>query len=167
MIRLATIQDLREIKSLTEACALALQQRNIFQWNENYPSREKLLMDISRRELYVYEENNTIVGIVVLTSQMDKEYLPIRWLINNKNNLYVHRLATFPEVWGSGYGRKLMDFAESFARSNGYSSVRLDTFSQNNRNQKFYEKRGYKKVGDIFFPYKSEYPFYCYERIMD
>ena len=55
-----------------------------------------------------------------------------------------------------------MDFAEDFARHQKAVSVRLDTFSQNNRNQKFYEARGYTKLGDVYFPRQAEFPFHCY-----
>ena len=59
-----------------------------------------------------------------------------------------------------------MDFAEQFGWENGFKSIRLDTFSQNDRNQKFYELRGYQKLGDIYFPKQSEHPFHCYELIL-
>ena len=165
-LRTALRKDLQEIKLLTEACAVAMQERNIFQWNEHYPSLERLNEDIDRQELYLLEENSEIKGIIVLTDHMDDEYIPIEWLTENKNNLYIHRLATHPSVWGKGYGRHLMDFAEDFARKNGFNSVRLDTFSQNKRNQRFYESRGYQKLGDIFFPKQSQDPFHCYELVL-
>lgn len=166
MIRKATISHLDRIKSLTESCAKAMQENGIFQWNEYYPSREKLRQDIEREELFVLEEEEKIYGIVVLTPEMDEEYLPIEWLTSGGNNLYVHRLATRPSVWGRGYGQKLMDFAENLAVEQNYQSVRLDTFSQNQRNQKFYERRGYKRLGNIYFPKQSEHPFYCYEKVL-
>jgi len=56
-----------------------------------------------------------------------------------------------------------MNFAEKYARDNNFTSVRLDTFSQNKRNQKFYETRGYQRLGDIYFPKQSKHPFHCYE----
>ena len=37
-----------------------------------------------------------------------------------------------------------MDFAEEYAREKKFISVRLDTFSMNKRNLKFYESRGYQ-----------------------
>ena len=168
MIRNANLKDLVSSKSLTEACAEKMQENDIFQWNEHYPSLEKLQEDIEREELFLLEENEELQGIVVLTPHMDEEYTPIAWLTpKGSRNLYVHRLATNPKEWGSGHGRKLMDFAEDFARSNGYISVRLDTFSQNQRNQRFYEARGYKRLGNIYFPKQSEHPFFCYELILD
>ena len=163
MIQIATSSELDEIKKLTETCAVGMQKKGIFQWNEFYPSREKLREDIKKQELYVYKEDGKILGIIVLTAHMDEEYIPVEWLTPSGNNLYIHRLATHPAVWGKGYGRKLMDFAEDFAREEQYISVRLDTFSQNLRNQNFYEMRGYQRLGNIYFPKQSEYPFYCYE----
>ena len=166
MIRKATASDLPAIKKLTEACAQSMQENGIFQWNEHYPSLEKLQEDVEKEELYVLEEGEMIQGIIVLTPAMDEEYFPIKWLTANENNLYVHRLATNPQNWGSGRGRKLMDFAEAFAIEHDYVSVRLDTFSQNTRNQRFYESRGYKRLGNIYFPKQSESPFYCYEKVL-
>ena len=166
MIGIAELKDLAEIKSLTEACAKSMQEKGIFQWNEFYPSVEKLRIDIERQELFVFKEDEELQGIIVLTPEMDEEYVPVEWLTPNDNNLYVHRLATNPKGWGSGNGRKMMDFAEDFARNKGYISVRLDTFSQNKRNQKFYEARGYEKLGNIYFPKQSGHPFYCYEKLL-
>lgn len=165
-IRQAVYDDLTNIKSLTEACALAMQDKGIYQWNEHYPSIEKLQNDIKNNELYVLVEEDQIKGIIVLTANMDDEYIPIEWLTANSRNIYIHRLATHPSCWGEGYGQKLMDFAEAFAREQNYVSVRLDTFSQNKRNQKFYQARGYMKLGDIYFPKQSEHPFYCYELVL-
>ena len=163
MIRKAEFKDLQEIKLLTEACARAMIQKGIYQWNEHYPSLQKLERDIQLQELYVLAKEDKILGIIVITPTKDEEYIPIDWLSKTENNLYIHRLATHPDYWGKGYAQKLMDFAEEVARENNYESVRLDTFSQNSRNQQFYEKRGYRRLGDIYFPKQSEHPFYCYE----
>ena len=97
---------------------------------------------------------------------MDEEYIPIDWLTPNTNNIYIHRLAIHPDAQGQGFAKELMDFAEHYAIEKNYNSIRLDTFSQNKRNQKFYELRGYKRLGDIFFPKQSEFPFHCYELVL-
>jgi ribosomal protein S18 acetylase RimI-like enzyme len=138
----------------------------IFQWNEEYPSREAFERDISRKELFALELEDMIIGCIAITPHMDEEYIPVEWLTPNKNNIYIHRLAVDPEYQGKGYAQKLMTFAENYARENKYISVRLDTFSQNNRNQTFYEQRGYQKLGNVHFPKQSEYPFYCYELVL-
>ena len=166
MIRKANSKDLQEVKSLTEACARAMIKKGIFQWNEHYPSLEKLETDIRKQELYILEKGNKIIGIVVLTPVKDEEYIPIEWLSKTENNIYIHRLATHPDHWGNGYATKLMDFAEDIAKRDNYESVRLDTFSLNKRNQRFYEARGYQRLGNIYFPKQSAHPFYCYELLI-
>lgn len=166
MIKRAKNSDLREIKKLTEACAEAMIAQGIYQWNEHYPSIEKLQADVEKKELFKLVSKDVIMGIIVLTPVKDEEYEPINWLSKTENNLYVHRLATHPDHWSSGFGKQLMDFAEKFAVEESYESVRLDTFSLNQRNHKFYEARGYKRLGNIYFPKQSEAPFYCYELLL-
>lgn len=166
MILKAKIEELQEIKSLTESCARAMIDKGIYQWNEHYPSLEKLRKDILKDELYVLKKHSQILGIIVITPEKDEEYIPVNWLSKTENNLYIHRLATHPDHWGKGYARQLMDFAEELARKDNYESVRLDTFSMNKRNQRFYEARGYQRLGNIYFPKQSEHPFYCYELLI-
>ena len=96
----------------------------------------------------------------------DEEYEPIAWLTPDGKNYYIHRLAVHPDFQHQGLARKLMDFAEQQVKSMNGASVRLDTFSQNRRNQKFYEARGYTRLGNIYFPKQSEHPFYCYELVL-
>lgn len=166
MIRKATLKDIEEIIKITKACARFMISKGIYQWNEHYPNNAAFKNDVLRNELYVIESKKTLVGCVVISSFMDEEYIPISWLTENGHNIYIHRLAIHPNYQGKGYAQKLMDFAENFAKVNNYSSVRLDTFSQNKRNQKFYELRGYKRLGNIYFPKQSQHPFYCYELVL-
>lgn len=165
MIRKALISDLPSIYQLTQACAKAMIIRGIYQWNEHYPTLDRFKKDIELQELFVLEED-VIKGIVVLTEIVDEEYIPVKWLTQNKNNLYIHRLAINPEYWRQGYAQQLMDFAEAYASKKKYTSVRLDTFSQNKRNQKFYETRGYQRLESIYFLKQSKDPFYCYELVL-
>ncbi|WP_242203186.1 GNAT family N-acetyltransferase [Aestuariivivens insulae] len=166
MIRKGTAQDIDNILLLTKACAKDMMSKNIFQWNDVYPNKWAFLKDVERNELFVLETEESIVGCITISTYMDEEYNPISWLTPNKNNIYIHRLAVHPNHQGNGYAQQLMDYAEAHAIKNNYSSIRLDTFSQNPRNLKFYELRGYKKLGEIYFPRQSEYPFYCYELIL-
>ena len=167
LIEKATYKNLEACHLITKSCANAMIKNGVFQWNEAYPSKEILLKDIELQQLFKLTENSTIIGIIVLTKIEDEEYKSVNWLTENRNNLYVHRLAVNPTCQGKGYAQKLMTFAENYATTNGFNSIRLDTFSQNTRNQKFYEKRGYVKLEEIYFPNQSEFPFYCYEKILN
>lgn len=165
MIRQAKIFEIEHILAITKVCAKTMQNAGIYQWNEHYPSAKAFEEDLKRNELYVLILKEQIIGSITISTKMDEEYVPIEWLSKNEANIYIHRLCVHPDHQGQGLARQLMDFAENLARENGFISVRLDTFSQNKRNQKFYETRGYKRLGDIFFPKQSEYPFHCYELV--
>ncbi len=167
MIKKASKQDLDQLLTVVKSCGKNLIDQGIFQWNEEYPKREDLLEDIELQELWKLEDKNSIIGLIVLTENEDAEYQDVKWLTKNHKNLYIHRLAVDPKFQGKGYAQKLMDFAEKYARENGYNSIRLDTFSENKRNLNFYEKRNYVKLESIYFPKQSEFPFYCYEKIMN
>lgn len=158
-------EDIPELLIVTKACAQAMIVNGIYQWNENYPSYEAFEKDIEIGQLWVLKDGNTIIGSVVISEIIDEEYKVIEWLTPNVKNIYIHRLAIHPTHQGKGLAQKLMDFAEAYAKENGFVSVRLDTFSVNERNNVFYQKRGYQKLGDVYFPKQSEHPFHCYELV--
>lgn len=166
LIRRAKIQEIPKIMELTRACAQHMVEQGIYQWNDHYPSSVAFKRDVSRNELYLIEKAGRIIGVVTITPVEDEEYIPVQWITKNGNSVYVHRLAVHPEYQGQGYAQKLMSFAEDHARRKKYSSVRLDTFSKNFRNQRFYEQRGYVKLEDIHFPKQSKFPFHCYELVL-
>lgn len=167
VIKKASKQDLEQLFSVVKSCAKNLIEQGIFQWSENYPTKEILRSDIVFQQIWKIGNETDIVGSIVITEIEDPEYEHVKWLTKNQKNLYIHRLAIHPNFQGKGYAQKLMDFAEKFAGENNYDSVRLDTFSQNKRNQKFYEKRNYVKLESIYFPNQSDFPFYCYEKVLN
>lgn len=166
-IQKATLSDLQLIFSITQKCGKHMIENGIFQWNDFYPSKEVLQKDIELQQLWKLENNQSIVGIIVLTEIEDVEYKTVKWLTENSLNLYIHRLAIDPEFQGKGFAQKLMVFAENYAVDNKYSSIRLDTFSQNKRNHRFYKKRNYTQLESIYLPNQSEFPFYCFEKVLN
>ena len=166
MIRTGEISDIDAILNITKSCALHMIQNNIYQWNEHYPDRGSFINDAENQELYVYVINGKLVASISLCMHMDEVYSPVKWKTKNGNNLYIHRLAVHPDFQKKGIGKILMDFAEEYAKEKKFVSIRLDTFSVNKRNLKFYESRGYGRLEEIHFPKQSEFPFYCYELIL-
>ena len=172
MIRKAKPPEIDKIIKITRACAKSMIEQNIYQWNEHYPNKAAFETDLKNNELYVLLTNKglgkaeTLIGCITISTIKDNEYNEIDWLTEDGLNYYIHRLAIHPKNQRKGHAKQLMDFAEDFAKQQKATSVRLDTFSLNTANQKFYENRGYKRLGSIFFPKQSEAPFYCYELIL-
>lgn len=167
MIRIAKILEIAEIMALAKACALDMQARGIHQWNDSYPGREIFENDILRGKLFVYISSGKVVGTVAISSHQDEVYKHVNWLDTKGAHRYIHRLAVLPSQQRQGIATNLMDFAEERCRQQGIVSIRLDTFSRNQGNQLFYEKRGYAKLDDIFLPRQSSFPFHCYELVLE
>lgn len=167
MISHGELDEIDEIIALTKACGLHMRENGIDQWDENYPDRASIQTDLETKTLFAYREEGVVLGIVVLNENQDEEYAEIKWSTNDQNrNLVVHRLAVHPNQQGKGIARSIMDFAEQYAKEQNYDAIRLDTFSQNPRNQKFYTNRGYTDLGSVFLKYKKDHPYYCYELIL-
>ncbi|MFT4673846.1 MAG: ribosomal protein S18 acetylase RimI-like enzyme [Patiriisocius sp.] len=166
MIRKAKASEIVQLISMTKSCAAHMINQDIYQWNEDYPNITAFENDFNRGELYVLYVSEILVGCITISTFKDTEYDAISWLTEDAKQYYIHRLAVAPAFQKQGYAKQLMDFAEAFAASNAALSLRLDTFSQNKRNQRFYENRGYQRLGSIYFPNQSEHPFYCYEFIL-
>lgn len=164
MIRQGQKEDATRIIEVLSACGKNLRNQGIDQWDESYPNLEQIKKDIAQNELFVIESDGIIQGCIVLNEVQDKEYFELDWLTkNDEKQLVVHRLGIHPDSQGKGLARKLMDFSENLAKSRSYKSIRLDTFSQNPKNQAFYKKRGYSEIGSVFLPYKKDHPYFCYE----
>ena len=167
MINTGSISEIDEIITLTKSCGKHMRDNGIDQWDENYPDRLSIEKDLKTKTLFVYKEDKIIIGIVVLNEHQDEEYQQVKWSTSEKHkNLVVHRLAVLPNHQGKGLARKLMDFAENFAKEKNYDAIRLDTFSQNPRNQKFYSNRGYTNLGPVYLKYKNDHPYFCYELLL-
>lgn len=161
MIRKANIDDVKRIMTIIENAVADMDSKKIYQWDESYPNEEVIKQDLKNEVLYVYEDNENVKGIIVLSEDYDKEYESIAWKLNSGTHLVVHRLCVDPKMQGQGIARQLMNFAEEYAKNFKYESIRLDAFVNNGRACRIYEKLGYTKLGIVNF---RKGKFYCYEK---
>jgi ribosomal protein S18 acetylase RimI-like enzyme len=162
-IQLANLSHCDEIYQLLKACGQSMRDQGVMQWNEKYPLKSHVISDIEHKAMHCLSDNEQILGIVVLDEKQSPEYTSVAWEFHAQPILVVHRFAVLPEVQKGGMGTKLMDFAENFGHDEGYQSIRLDAYSGNARTLKFYNRRGYKKVGEVNFPYRTLH-FDCLEK---
>ncbi|MBF6330507.1 GNAT family N-acetyltransferase [Nocardia transvalensis] len=84
---------------------------------------------IEAGEVWVAEQANVIVGILVLEVHPD--------------HLLLENIAVSRDVRGTGLGRRLLEFTESFARQHNLSEIRLYTNEAMTENIAYYPRRGY------------------------
>ena len=154
MIRLATINDLNGImKCINDAKSLfKLDGSDQWQDLDNYPNEETMILDITRKELYVYEVNFKILGCIVLSSKNEQCYENMNigsWLTNGPY-LVIHRLAVDKDVYHKGIAKKLIDYVINIAKEKNVSSIKVDTKHENYRMQNLLLKCEFKKVGIVY-----------------
>lgn len=164
-IRRARSEEIQEIMNLIAKCVQVMQAGGSDQWDEGYPNREIISEDIVKGTLFVCLEHEAIAGILVLDENQAEQYAGIEWEQQQGPHLIMHRLAVHPEIQGRGIARRLIAFAEDFARSSGYRSIRLDTYAKNDRALKLYPSLGYWQRGEIRFPGRTA-AFPVFEKVL-
>lgn len=159
------LEDLSSIMGLIKSVIQDMENQDIFQWNEYYPTTEVFENDILNNSLFLVRNEDGILGIIVFDENQSPEYSQIDWISKDERVLVIHILAINPKYQGQGYARKLMDYAEEYARKHKYKAIRLDAYTGNSRTLYFYEKRDFKKTGELYFPWR-ELPFNCYEKVL-
>lgn len=164
-IRRANIADLNNIIVMYNSCVAGMIKNGIDQWDNSYPNKEIILQDLECETYYVVEKNNNIIGGFNIDQNQDPTYLAMNWKDNTNSFLVVHRLGIKQEYWGNGIGKKLMLFAEKVVKTRNLSSIRLDTYSGNQKAMVFYKKLGYTELGTIHLkPNKNKY--HCFEKVI-
>ena len=161
VIRKGKFEEIKEIMYIFKEAIIDMEGQGIYQWDNVYPNEEVIAEDIKEGTLFVYEDENLIKGLIVLSEHEDEEYKELQWQFNRGKHLIVHRLCVDPKCKGKGIAKKLVEFAEKYGEENRYEAIRLDAFIPNKRACRMYENAGYKIIGIVNF---RKGQFCCYEK---
>ncbi len=92
---------------------------------------------------FFFEEDGIVKGYMRINA---KHECPLDSFKNQKC-IELVRLYVLKEFHGAGVANKLMDFANDFARKNGYQLMYLSVWEYNFRARGFYEKHGFINSG--------------------
>jgi ribosomal protein S18 acetylase RimI-like enzyme len=143
-------------------CRAALSGTGIHQWDDVYPTRETVLQDLAHGALYMLVAGTGCQATIALDDRQEEAYGALSWS-TEEPALVVHRLCVDPAFQGHGLAHRVMDFVEAHAQAHHYRSIRLDAYSGNPAATGLYRRRGYRAVGEVFFP-RRPLPFVCFER---
>ncbi|MBN4071215.1 GNAT family N-acetyltransferase [Crocinitomix catalasitica] len=159
----ATKDEINTIFELLRACGQHMIDNGLFQWNEEYPTLQHVEEDFTKGTIHCYKIAGEIAAVISMDDHQSAEYKTIVWKYIKDRVFVVHRLAVLPKFQNRGIAGILMDFAEEYARSKSYESIRLDAYSANETALNIYRKRGYSYRGDIYFALR-DLPFFCFEK---
>ena len=158
----ASISHLDQTMQAIEACVSKLHSLGIDQWDDEYPSNEVISAAIDKRSLFMIFESGSVAAAIGLDTEQPLEYRSCSWRFGLPA-LIVHHLIVHPDYWRNGYATQLMGFAEGYASSKGFSSIRLDAYTGNQAALSLYRTRGYSEAGEINFSRRS-LAFRCFEK---
>ncbi len=123
VIQKACIENKKAILTIIQDAVADMESKGIYQWDDIYPNEETINSDLSNDHLYVYIDNESVKGIMVLNEHQDKEYESICWKYNSGCQMVVHRLCVDPRFQGQGIARQLMAYAEEYGKESQYGSI--------------------------------------------
>jgi ribosomal protein S18 acetylase RimI-like enzyme len=163
IFRRASETDADEVAALFQAALRHLRAEGIDQWDELYPDRAILEEDIAKGEMYLLIDEGKLASAVVLNEEQYEEYSTAGWIDRDGRTAVVHRLCVHPDLQGQGVGRETMRRCEELLAEAGYSSARLDAFSENRAALRLYEGLGYCRRGTAVF---RKGAFGLYEKLL-
>lgn len=164
-VRLARRSELDAIWALVQRAVARMHERGNNQWGDQYPECADFASDIEQGELWcVADESDTVLGVAAMICRHEPDYahVPFR---KPEPALSMHRVAVDPVQEGRGVGSALFAQFERLGRARGVETLRIDTYSLNDRMQFLIKKHGFDYVGDTHYP-RRPLPYHCYEKLL-
>lgn len=99
-------------------------------WTEDYPTRQNVIQDFRNGNLYIFENNNIIIGACSVETKSIFENTDF-WKINDGTQCEISRIVISPEYQGHGYARLMVDKLIEKLTGNGCNSIHLFVVKSN------------------------------------
>lgn len=122
-----------------------------------YPTDGFISDAIRNRELYLLEEGQEPVAVMVLNHQWTQGYERAEWAVQAEREqiTMIHALGIVGSYQGKGLGKLLVREALKIAGENGQKAVRLDVLRGNIPAQRLYESMGFQYRGTLKLYYED------------
>ncbi len=147
----ATINDFESIIEFYDDVILRTPEMETYaRWKKGqHPTEEGIKAYIEEGCMYLYKENDTIVGAMAVTMYQGEDYHAIEWAKHVEDNeaSVIHILAVNPDYQGTGVGAEMIREAINLSVDSGMKSIRLDALASNTPAHKIYKRIGFEYRG--------------------
>jgi ribosomal protein S18 acetylase RimI-like enzyme len=112
--------------------------------------RDRKIMENSHKEAAIKATESSTIQIFVAEDHHGTflGYIQLGEFIDSFTNLkqgFIEFIGITKEAEGKGIGKALMDFAENWAKQQGYETIVLYVFANNEKARKLYERMNYNQ----------------------
>ena len=161
-IRRALPSDYDSILALWEDARHTMLASDNPQWQGAYPGEAEAQEDIARGEAFRLDIASTPLGVMAVNDQMPAEYGSFPWQTEGKAYT-IHRLGVHSSLLRKGYAAAMLSSAETIAREQGGTCIRIDTYSPNTAAQSLFRRLGYRQVCSFHMKQKP-LPYIAFEK---
>ena len=107
-IRKAEHEDLNKIMEIFRNAIKVMNDNNINQWDDIYPTNTILEQDVLNGQMYVGIKDGELVSALVINNECEEEYKKGNWRYDNNTFAVVHRLCVNPIYQNKKIGKDTM-----------------------------------------------------------
>lgn len=145
--RLAKESDIEMICDIVNSAIVEMENNNIYQWDNIYPTKGDFLNDITKQQLFIGILEGNISVLFTVNKEYDEQYKNGVWKYSNCEYRIIHRLCVNPKYQNRGIARNTLYYIENELRKSGIETIRLDVYCNNPFALSLYHNLGYEKVG--------------------
>ena len=150
MIRKAAPEDIPAVARIYDAILTEQEQGRVsIGWERGtYPTEKTALEALEAGELFVWEQDGSILASARINQVQVPEYALARWAhaAPDREIMVLHTLSVDPAAAGKGIGTGFVGFYERYALEHGCRFLRIDTNAVNTRARRLYRRMGYTEA---------------------
>jgi len=127
-------------------------------WKKDiYPTKQFIYNSIKKNELYIAQNDNCIIGAMVINQNPSSGYENVNWKVSAKNSevIIIHALGVLLEYQGKGIAMQMVNYVINYCKDKNMKAIRLDVLEQNRPAQKLYTKMGFVFLDKIQLFYED------------
>lgn len=152
MLRTGEHRDISRILEIYEEAKRYMNREGIPQWTKDYPNRDTVVQDIANNVLYVWTQEEAVLGVSAFIPGRDPTYAVIEggvWCLQTEAYGTIHRMAVAGDAKGKGISGKMLAALETLCKERSIPSIRVDTHKKNSSMRRWIEKSGFTYCGVI------------------
>lgn len=126
------------------------------EWREAWPLILDLRPEFNETDFLAWREGLLSEGYVLWGAEFEGRIVSIAGVtilphVSRRRDLWLHDMATLPEMRSRGFGRRLIDHLVEFAKRRGCTLVVVHSHPDDHEAHRFYEKKGGFKMHSVIY----------------